>query len=224
MVTLEPAALKAAALNSLLVAGNGYRRRSDGSYDFVGQRPGPGWHVHGWLVVSPKVRIGGALRNIKLRKRRWILADRSASCHSRPLDDVGVRFDALIVALELWCWLDAALGLHHYVTPFEGGPDRRTVQRWLRRAVPRALETQQAIRHALIERSEPRPMEMLFPRGLAPPGTLSRRRWKAPTEVCPLWKGLFLLFNGAIGLELSAAPLLAEARGRMADPRSRFLL
>lgn len=224
MLTLQAAFLKVAASDSLLVAGNGYRRLSDGSYAFPGRRPGPEWHVHGWLDVSPKVRIRGALRTIRLRKRRWILADRSKSCHSRPPDDVGVRFDALIVALELWCWLDAALGLQRYLTPFEGGPDRRTVQRWLRRAVPRALGTQQAIRRAVIERSEPRPMEMLFPRGLSPPETLTRRRWKAPDEVSQLWRGLFLLFSGAIGLELSAAPLLAEARGGMADPRSRFLL
>jgi hypothetical protein len=65
---------------------------------------------------------------------------------------------------------------------------------------------------------------MLFPRGLAPPERLKRRRWKAPTEVWTLWKGLYLLFGGADGLDIPTAPLLAEARGRMTVPLSRFLL
>jgi hypothetical protein len=224
VVSVDIGRLAKAARDSLLVFGGGYRELSAGVYAFEGERPGPGWHVHGWLEVALRVRISGPLRMVTLRKRRWILADRSHTCHSRPVDDLGVRFDALNVALELWCWLDAALGLHRYLTPFEDGPDRRTVQRWLHRALPRALETQHQIRRALIERSEPRPLEMLFPRGLAPPERLRRRRWKAPTEVWTLWRGLFLLFGGADGLDIPTAPLLAEARGRMTVPLSRFLL
>lgn len=224
VVSLDIGRLAKAARDSLLVFGGGYRELSAGLYAFEGERPGPDWHVHGWLDVALRVRIGGPLRAITLRKRRWILADRSHTCHSRPPDDLGVRFDALNVAVELWCWLGAALGLHRYLTPFEDGPDRRTVQRWLHRALPRALETQHRIRRALIERSEPRPMEMLFPRGLAPPEHPMRRRWKAPTEVWTLWRGLFLLFGGADGLDIPTAPLLAEARGRMTVPLSRFLL
>lgn len=225
MLNFDAALLAKTARDSLLVfAGAGYARLPDGSYAFPGVRPDDSWHVHGWLKVTIRVRIAGVLGPISLRKRRWIRSDRSESCHSRPPDDVGVRFDALNVALELWCWLDAALGLHRYLTPFHDGPDRRTVQRWLNRALPRALETQHAIRRAVIERSEPRPMEMLFPRGLAPPDGLTRRRWKAPTEVWTLWRGLFLLFGGAIGLKAPTARLLAEARGRMTDPRNRFLL
>ncbi|MBA2321458.1 MAG: hypothetical protein H0V89_09905 [Deltaproteobacteria bacterium] len=224
MHSVQVELLRRAVRDSLLVIGGGYHLLQDGSWVFPGERPGRDWHVHGWLEVRPQVRVRGTLRRIVLRKRRWIRSDRSESTHSRPPDDLGVRFDALLVAVELWCWLDAALGLQRYMTPFEDGPDRRTVQRWLRRATPRARETQQAIRRALIEKSEPRPMEMLFPRGLAPPERLTRRRWKDPSSVTSLWTGLFLLFGGTIGLDLPTAPLLAEARGRLTDPRSRFLL
>lgn len=221
---LDAAKLKAAVLDSLVVIGGGYVRLPDGSFAYDGPRPGPDWEGHGWFAVRPCVRIRGVLTRITLWKHRWARKDGTGTCHSRPPDDLGLRFDALNVAIELWFLLDAAVGLHRYVTPFHDGPDRRTVSRWLHRALPLALETQQAIRRAVIERSEPRPMEMLFPRGVAPPEHLTRRRWKARSEVWQLWTGLFLLFGGATGLQIPTAPLLAEARGRLGDPRSRFLL
>jgi hypothetical protein len=222
--TVSMSVLARVARQALLTVGCGYHRLPDGSFAFPGDRPGADWHVHGWLVVRPRMRLGGVLGTVTVRKRRWRRADRSSTRHSRPPDDLGVRFDAVTVALELWCWLDAAVGLNRYLTPFDDGPDRRTVQRWLARAVPNALETQQAIRRAVIERSEPRPMETLFPAGLDPPASLTRRSWKHPAEVYQLKTGLYLLFAGALGLDVLAAPLLAEARGRLANPRSRFLL
>ena len=93
-------------------------------------------------------------------------------------------------------------------------PSSRTVQRWLRRASHKALEIQQTIRNALIERCEPRPVEHIFPRGLSPPESLTRRRWRDPEPVATLHRALTILFAGAIKLELPTAVLLAEARGR----------
>lgn len=188
-----------------------------------GQRPGHDWHAHGWTEAHPKMLIAGRVVPKTVRKRRWRRADRSVTTHSRPPDDLGLGYDALIVALELFCWLDAAVGLHRYETPLSNGPSRRTVQRWLHRARPRALAFQSAVRHALIERSEPRPLETLFPVGLSPPGALSRRRWKDPPAVAALWRALSMLFVGAQKLGIGAAPLLAEARGRH-DPQARSLV
>ena len=51
---------------------------------------------------------------------------------------------------------EVAAGLDRVVSP-------RTAQRWLGRAVTQALVIQQAIRAAVIERSEPRPVEHRFP-------------------------------------------------------------
>jgi hypothetical protein len=193
-------------------------------YVWRGSRPAGGWHVHGWLKVRRYVLIGLVRRKITLLKRRWRRSDRPATVHSRPPDDLGLLHDALILALELWCWLDVALGLHRYDSPIRNAPSRRTVQRWLRRATPRAPAFQSAVRFELIERCEPRPLEILFPGGLSPPGPFARRRWRSPPEVSALWRGFYLLFGGAHGLDLLAARLLAGARGRLADPTSQLLL
>lgn len=211
--------------NSLAILGAGYERDGD-VLIWRGERPSQDWHVHGWTEATRKMVVAGTLRARLIRKRRWRRKDRSATRHSRPPDDLGLLYDAMIVAAELWCWLNAAVGLHRYRTPHDDGPDRRTVQRWLHRALPHALATQHAIRVAVIERfeSEPRPFETLFPGGLSPPAALVRRRWLAPDEVTRLWRGLALLFGAARRLTIGTAPLLAEARGRMTDPTSTFLL
>jgi len=91
----------------------------------------------------------------------------------------------------------------------------RTVQRWLRQLGVQALEIQQAIRSALIERCEPRPVEHLFPGGLSPPESLARRPWREPDSVATLHRALTMLFVGVIELDLPTAVLLAEARGGM---------
>lgn len=206
-----------------MVYGGGYEHVGDGVYYWRGQRPA-GWHAHGTFGVDREAVIDGDARWVIVLKQRWTRPDRSATCHSRPPDDLGGPYEALRVALELWCWLDAALGLHRYLSPVPDGPDRRTVQRWLHRALPRALAIQSAIRGALIERSEPRPYEQLFRGGLSPPSGPSRRRWRDPTSVSGLWRGLTMLFVGATRLDVGVAVLLAEARGRTTNPTSRSLV
>jgi hypothetical protein len=168
--------------------------------------------------------FGRRIERRLLLKRRWCRADRSATTHSRPPEDLGLAFEALIVAIELWCWLDAAVGLHNYVVPYLEGPSRRTVQRWLPPNLPRAVAFQSAVRHVLIEKSEPQPLETHFPVGLPPPGALLRRRWRDPPLVEGLWRGLTMLFVGAVKLDVCAASLLAEARGRHGDPQARSLV
>jgi hypothetical protein len=224
VLTLSAPVLRGLAVHSLLASAGGYEQLDDDVFVWKGHRPGENWHVHGWTVAHPFVVHNGRRQRITLRKRRWRKVDRSETCHSRPPDDLGLRHDALLVALELWCCLDTALGLHRYVSLFEPGPARRTVQRWLARARPLASATQQALRHALIERSEPRPIETLFPGGLSPPEALLRRSRQDPSTACTLWQGLALLFVGASKLGLSLAPLLAEARRRTTTPRDPFLI
>lgn len=224
MQTVEASVLRQVAAYSLFAFDVGYDRLSDHVFVWHGDRPAGGWHVHGWTDAHPWSVVDGRRQRLTIRKRRWRRADRTATCHSHPPDALRVYSDALLVALELWCWLDAAVGLHRYVGPFDEGPARRTVQRWLRRALPVAAATQHALRHAIIERSEPRPVEMLFPRGLAPPADLQRRRWRVPSSVSTLWRGLAILIIGASKLQISCAPLLAEARRRSTAPPEQFLL
>ena len=185
---------------------------------YEGARPGAGWHRHGSFRRRLLTVIGGHLRRVWLLKQRWREVATGRTCHSRPPDDLPwLHFCTLVVALKLWSWLDGGRGVQKAPAVVEDVHDRpcpRTVQRWLTRALPHAMGIQQAIRLAVIERSEPRPVETLFPGGLSPPEALLRRRWRDPPALDKLWRALALLMGGALGLSVPAAVLLAEARGR----------
>ena len=160
----------------------------------------------------------GAVRKLGVWKRRWLQVETGLTVHSRPPDDLPyIRSCTLLVVLTLWSWLDGDAGLSRYRPVFaelEGHGASRTAQRWLRRALPQSLEIQQALRRAAIERCEPRPVEHLFPSGLPPPEGLMQRRWRDPSRVFQLWRGLALLMLATTKLELPIPVLLAEARGR----------
>ena len=207
-----------ASSNSLAMVGGGYVVGEDGELEYPGERPGAGWHVHGWIERWLWILAGGVPKRRRLRKRRWLCVSTGGTWHSRGRDDWGsTYFCWLFVFLKLWPWLNGGVGLHNageVSHALEEHRCSRTVQRWLRRASDKALEIQQAIRSALIERCEPRPVEHLFPRGLSPPESLTRRRWKEPESVTTLHRALTMLFAGAVELGIPTAVLLAEARGR----------
>ena len=108
------------------------------------------------------------------------------TCHSRPPDDIGsVWFCSLIVAVSLWGWLSSGDGVHVHEPVLEAlaeRPSARTVQRWLERALPHADETALALRRAVLERSEPRPMASHVGGGLSPP-----KRWVDAWRSVGLW-------------------------------------
>ena len=213
---------------SLMLVAGGYKRLTDVLFTFEKPRPGPEWDVHGWLTVKRKIAdLDGRVRSVTLKKRRWLhtaaAPDGQRTRHDRPPDDLGALYEPLIVAASLWCWLDGDLGLQKYIEPYHDGPATRTVQRWLRKALPYALVTQQRIREVLIEKNEPRPFEQLFPGGIPPPGSRRRHGWRDPDRTCTLCQGLTILFRGASKLALSAPALLAEARRRGSHPREATL-
>lgn len=207
-----------ASLNSLAVLGGGYVVGEDDVFEYRGERPDEGWHIHGWFERCLWILVGGVPERRRLRKRRWLCVSTGGTCHSRPPDDWGPGYFCwLFVLLKLWPWLNGCAGLHNAGEVSHALDDHgcsRTVQRWFRRACEEALEIQQAIRSALIERCEPRPVEHTFPRGLSPPESLTRRRWKEPELVTTLHRALTMLFAGAVELDIPTAVLLAEARGR----------
>ena len=212
----------------LLVGNDTYRRRDDGSLQYDGARPGPQWHAHGYMPRLLVARADGA--RVRLWKRRWLRLSEGEgprTCHSRPPDDLAsVWSSATVLVLKLWAYLDSDAGI---VTHEESwamarlGGSRRTVQRWLKRAQVSAVQTLQAIRRAVIERSEPRPAEQLFPGGLSPPKALVRRHRCAPASVSSLWQAFTFVVGGALALNVPAPVLLAEARRRRMD-RSQFLI
>lgn len=191
-----------------------YEREPDGRRVFRGIRPGDEWVGHGTFARMLFTLRGGRLVRITVHKQRWRRRGTTETCHSRPPDDLAsVWFCSLIVATSLWGWLSSDVGLHHHEPVLDAlreSPSTRTVQRWLRRALSHADETATALRRAVIERSEPRPMESHVGGGLSPP----HRRWGSSSAVWPLHSGLSLLYEGAAALDVHVSLLLAEARGR----------
>jgi hypothetical protein len=211
--------------DSLYAVAGVYGRRVGGGLQYDGERPSPDWHVHGYFSKRLWMLREGRLSFQSVRKRRWKRVGTQTTCHSRPPDDTPfVQFCTLIVVLKLWAWLSSGAGLHHKyqsLDPLSAG-SKRTVQRWLRRSLPRSEDIQQAIRLAVIERSEPRPVERLFPRGLAPPSGLVHRGWKDPSSVVTLWRALRIAIAGSEGLSIPLTVLLAEARGRWSGHDTPF--
>ncbi len=217
MLDAHPALVHATRASLSILQAQGYVRLPNGDYHYIEARPGPGWHSHGSYSTRPHGLHMGRLMRPVLHKHRWALSDHSLTKQDHPPDQLGLHFDALVVALCLWAWLDAAVGLLHFELPFEGPeerPSRRTIQRWLGRAIPHGLLLQQFVREIVLVNCEPRPLEDLFPRGLAPPLSLSRRRWSQPEGTEHLWRALTLLLQGSVALDVRTASLLAEVLRR----------
>jgi hypothetical protein len=196
----------------------GYVFRSDGSLQYDGVRPGVGWDAHGWFSKRQvRLRRGHPVWFV-IHKRRWLLRGTQTTCHSRPLDDgFSSAFVSILMTLRIVGVIDSPVGFHRRAEVHEGleevGSDR-TVQRWVARAQAHAIEIQQAIRLALIEEAEPRPVESLFEGGLSPPDAVTSRRWLSPAKLTLLWRGYAMLLVGARQLAKHASYLLAEARRR----------
>jgi len=221
--------LSAVTATSLFVAGGVYRRRANGDLQFDGVRPAGPWIAHGYFPRMLFMLRDGALVRLLLWKRRWLDPEAGVTCHSRPPDDLAQVWScSLIVTLMLWAWLGGGEGAAtavQIVDSLEDHVSPRTVGRWFQRAVSRAVHLEQALRHAVIERSEPRPVEQLFPKGLSPPEKLLRRRWRQDrSELASLYRSLAFLFGGAIQLLVPIPCLLAEARGRTSEEHATFLL
>jgi len=202
--------------NSLTVTESVYEREADGRLVFRGKRPGPEWVKHGTFARFLWTLIDRELRRVVVHKQRWRLRGTNQTRHSQPPDQLGaVTFCSLVVIAALWGWLDSGRGVHGHepVLPaLVEHPSPRTVQRWLQRALPHADETALALRRAVIERSEPRPMESHIGGGLSPP--VDRRRWADPSATSKLHSGLCLLLRATVALAVPVSVLLAEARGR----------
>lgn len=211
--------LREVASSSLFEVGQVYTRRSNGDLQFTGARPGPGWQGHGYFSRWMWCLRAGDLIHVRIWKHRW-WHPQEGTCHSRPPDEMGrLSVCALVYVLALFGWLSAPCGLQEHEPiwfDLKTTPSRRTLQRWLQRALPKALETQQAYRLAVIERCEPRPVESLFPRGLSPP-EWPRRPWRDPPVVDRLWRAYAFILGATVTLHLPAALLLAEARCMEAD-------
>ena len=181
-----------------------------------GPRPGPGWQRHDWKRRSLRVVGDPGARHVVVARRRWRLAGTTTTRLDRAPDEVPWSGCALLVVfLRLASWLLSGEGVHRHeveLPALEAVASRRAVQNWLHRLLPAASRVEGALRTAAIERSEPRPVERLFPGGLSPPVDARQRRWKDPGATYRLATGLAILARGAAALDTPATVLLAEAR------------
>ena len=183
----------------------------------VGDRPGLGWHKHGfterWLWVLVETRICPVL----LRKQRWLEVATGRTRHDRPDWELPwARFGLDVVFLAVAQWVLSGRGLHAVDWPWTpDSPSRRTAQRWLDRLRTDALRWQHAIRAALIDRLAPRPLEEFLPTGGIPPPE-GRQPSRQSAAVSQLQRGLWLLREAQARLEgIPARTLLVEARRRL---------
>ena len=184
------------------------------------------YHAHGGFHRWFTTYVGKVIKKIRLRKPRWkcLSCNHTFSLHPPQ----GIEYKSVcnfVVVLLLWNYLAGGAGLHNCI-PGEMAEVRsvRTLARYLKAAKAAAMGTQQFIREVLIEKTEPRPVEDLFPGGLDPPESLLRKQRNDPTRAITLWRGLSMLYHGAKALILDPRTLLAWARKRSRHTNQPFLI
>ena len=73
--------------DSLFVEAGIYVQLGDGRYLYRGERPGPGWHGHGYFKKTLTMLKDGRPRREVVLKHRWLRVGTNETCHSRPPDD-----------------------------------------------------------------------------------------------------------------------------------------
>jgi transposase len=187
---------------------------------------GSRYHAHGSFLRWLKTWLGGAVQRVRLRKPRYLCLRCEKTFSLHPPETLPYkRLSTFLIVLCLWSYLDSSSGLHHCL-PGELSEDisARTVVRHLSSAKALAVETQQAIREVLIRKTEPRPVEELFPGGLDPPESLRWKQSKEPDTAGTLWRALFMLRQGAETLAIDPRTLLAWAQQTSRAKKRSFLL
>jgi len=130
----------------------------------------------------------------------------------------------LVILVLLWTYLTGEKGIHQSIPQeLDEAATPRTLARYLKRAKAVCLETQQAIREVLIEIREPRPWDEAFQQGLSPPESLSKRHRDSP-KIPIFWRSLAILLIGSKTLLTTPSLLMARARQKAEQRKSRFLI
>jgi len=184
------------------------------------------YHSHGGFLRWLRTFVDGRIKRIRLRKPRFLCLACQQTFSLHPPEVLAYKgYSSFLIVLCLWSYLVSMGGMHHCL-PGEVSEDisTRTVARHLRSAKALAVETQQAIREVLIRKTEPRPVEDLFPGGLDPPVSLRRKQNKEPDSAGTLWRALFMLRQGAQSLSIDPRTLLAWAQQTSRAKKRSFLL
>ena len=184
------------------------------------------YHAHGSFLWRFTTVVGRAIRKVLLQKPRYLCLSCGHTFSLHPPQ--GIEYKPvcnLVVVLLLWEYLAGGAGFHNCI-PGEMAEvsSVRTLARYLEAAKAVALQTQQFIREVLIEKTEPRPVEDLFPGGLDPPESLMRKQRNDPARAATLWRALSMLYHGAKASKLDPSALLAWARKRSQQANQPFLI
>lgn len=213
MPTLQHPLLAAVAHSGLAALRlSGFVVDDRGIWHFHAERPSEEWHVHGAYVATPLDLDDGRVATLRVAKPRWKHRETHATVHSEPPSDLGGRYSGLIIALQLFVWLDSGVGLHSFDALFPDlalRPSLRTVQRWLARLAQwPAFETD--ARRAVLAHFEPRSPDILTG-GIPPPAARRPRPWRDPAVVWRLHRGLAMVLGAAVAVNVPAALLVTEA-------------
>ena len=184
------------------------------------------YHSHGGFLRWLKTLVAGRVQRIRLRKPRFLCLTCGKTFSLHPPETLPRKsFCSFLILLFLWSYLTSSEGLHRAL-PGEFAEDvsARTLARYLRSAKGVSTETQQFIREVLIQKTEPRPVEELFPGGLDPPESLRRKQSKEPDTAWTLWRALHMLRQGAQALSIDPRTLLAWANQTSRAKNRLFLL
>jgi len=206
-----------------------------GAYSCVPKRPmicdkcesdSGSFHAHGRYKRWLKTMKNWVLTRVGVWKHRWLCLCCGRTMSTGPPDVLPyVPLCTLVIVILLWSYLNGKRGLRNSI-PGELSDDTtaRSVARYLKRAKSVCLKTQQAIREVLIETKEPGPWEECFFSGLSPPESLIRRHRRDPSQAVTLWRALAMLLVGSEVLSASPCHLMARAREKAEQRKSRFLI
>jgi hypothetical protein len=193
---------------------------------FEGERPGEGWHAHGWTSKGLWVVHDDRLVWLRLHKRRWLRVETGQTCHSRPVWDVPHSPYGLdVVFCVLGAWLLAVQGLHHVAWPWSHQqperPARRTAQRMLRRLALDADRWLLGLRLALTDIVAPRPLEEILPTGGIPPPEGCTHVTQRSAHASKLRGAVWIANCGVQSFHISMRRLLGVARRRSTEHRGQ---
>ena len=183
------------------------------------------FHAHGRYSRWVKTLKDAVLTPVRVWRQRWLcLCCGRTMSNGTPDVLPSIPNCTLVILALLWAYLEGGKGMHRSIPQalYEAASPR-TLARYVKRAKAVCLQTQQAIREVLIEIRDPRPWDESFHQGLSPPESL-RKRQRDSASATTLWRSLAILLLGSKTLSATPSVLMARARQKAEQRKSRFLI
>ncbi len=183
------------------------------------------FHAHGRYTRWVKTLKDAVLTPVRVWRQRWLCLCCGRTMSNGTPDVLPyVPNCTLVILALLWAYLEGGKGMHESIPQgLYDAATPRTLARYVKRAKAVCLETQQAIREVLIEIRDPGPWDESFHQGLSPPESL-RKRYRDSASATTLWRSLTILALGSKTLLATPSVLMARARQKAEQRKSRFLI